>query len=184
MTTHDQRIAAEPAGAAELETSSAQTEVPVTHDEQNVPAPEAQTVPRSADVQPTDADVRPTDDDVRPTDADVQPTDADVQPTDADVQPTDADVQPTDNENLFATDPSGLRSRWDDIQAAFVDDPPGCVQMADGLVEEVIEQLTSRFADARAQLEAQWARGEIASTEDLRVALTRYREFFQRLLAV
>ncbi len=170
MTTHDERIAAEPAGAAELETSSAQTEVPVIHGEQNVPATEAQTVPRSADAQPTDADV--------------QPTDADVQPTSADVQPTEADVQPTGNENLFATDPSGLRSRWDDIQAAFVDDPAGCVQMADGLVEEVIEQLTARFADARAQLETQWARGETASTEDLRVALTRYREFFQRLLAV
>jgi hypothetical protein len=85
---------------------------------------------------------------------------------------------------LFAGDPSNLRSRWDDIQAAFVDDPSGCVRQADGLVEEVIEQLTSRFADARSQLEAQWARGESASTEDLLVALTRYREFFQRLLAV
>lgn len=94
------------------------------------------------------------------------------------------EVQPADDETLFAVDPSGLRSRWDDIQAAFVDDPSGCVQKADGLVEEVIEQLTSRFADARSRLEAQWARGETASTEDLRLALTRYREFFQRLLAV
>ncbi|WP_367776033.1 hypothetical protein [Mycolicibacterium rhodesiae] len=95
-----------------------------------------------------------------------------------------AAVEPSDDDMLFAGDPSKLRSRWDDIQAAFVDDPSGCVRQADGLVEEVIEQLTSRFADARSQLEAQWARGESASTEDLRVALTRYREFFQRLLAV
>jgi hypothetical protein len=51
-------------------------------------------------------------------------------------------------------------------------------------VAEVVEQLTTGFSDARSRLEAQWARGESASTEDLRVALTRYREFFQRLLSV
>jgi hypothetical protein len=33
-------------------------------------------------------------------------------------------------------------------------------------------------------LEEQWDRGEEASTEDLRIALKRYREFFERLLAV
>jgi hypothetical protein len=98
--------------------------------------------------------------------------------------PQSSDVQPPADELFSAADPSGLRSRWDDIQAAFVDDPAECVQKADGLVEEVIEQLTSGFADARSRLEAQWARGESASTEDLRLALTRYREFFQRLLAV
>ena len=85
---------------------------------------------------------------------------------------------------LFAADTSGLRSRWDDIQAAFVDDPADCVQKADTLVTEVVEQLTAAFSEARSRLEAQWARGEQASTEDLRLALKRYREFFQRLLAV
>lgn len=77
-----------------------------------------------------------------------------------------------------------LRSRWDDVQSAFVDDPRGCVQQADQLVSEVVEQLTAGFSRARARLEEQWSRGEDASTEDLRVALTRYREFFQRLLTV
>jgi hypothetical protein len=86
--------------------------------------------------------------------------------------------------SLFADDPSGLRSRWDDVQAAFVDDPKECVQKADGLVAEVVEQLTNGFSEARSRLEAQWARGEDASTEDLRQALKRYREFFQRLLSV
>ena len=42
----------------------------------------------------------------------------------------------------------------------------------------------SGFAEARSRLEQQWSRGEQASTEDLRVALKRYREFFDRLLAV
>ena len=33
-------------------------------------------------------------------------------------------------------------------------------------------------------LEEQWARGEDVTTEDLRVVLTRYRSFFERLLDV
>jgi len=35
----------------------------------------------------------------------------------------------------------------------------------------------------RERLESQWGRGEDISTEDLRVALQRYRSFFQRLLS-
>lgn len=92
---------------------------------------------------------------------------------------------PSDNTLLFADEHrSGLRSRWDEVQAAFVDDPKQCVQEADNLVAEVVEQLTASFADTRSRLEAQWARGEDASTEDLRLALKRYRDFFQRLLSV
>jgi hypothetical protein len=79
---------------------------------------------------------------------------------------------------------SGLRSRWNDVQAAFVDDPRDCVQKADGLVADVVDKLTAGFAQARSRLEEQWDRGEEVSTEDLRIALKRYREFFERLLAV
>lgn len=86
---------------------------------------------------------------------------------------------------LFADDQlSGLRARWTDVQSTFVDDPKECVQKADGLVSDVVEQLTASFSDARSRLEEQWARGEEASTEDLRIALKKYREFFERLLAV
>ena len=88
-------------------------------------------------------------------------------------------------EDLFADDEMvGLRARWDSVQASFVDDPKECVQKADGLVSDVVDQLTSSFAHARSRLEGQWARGEEASTEDLRIALKRYREFFDRLLSV
>ena len=97
--------------------------------------------------------------------------------------PPSAEVQPSSDELLFAADTSGLRSRWDDIQAVFVDDPADCVHKADTLVAEVVEQVTAGFSEVRSRLEAQWARGEQASTEDLRLALQRYREFFQRLLA-
>lgn len=94
-----------------------------------------------------------------------------------------ADVESA--EMLFAdSELSDLRSRWAEVQSAFVDDPRDCVQKADGLVADVVDRLTSGFSHVRAQLEEQWDRGEQASTEDLRIALTRYREFFERLLAV
>jgi hypothetical protein len=106
------------------------------------------------------------------------------QPQPADVPPT-GEAEPSADELLFADDNlTVLRSRWDDVQTAFVDDPTKCVQEADALVAEVVEQLTAGFADARSRLESQWARGEDVSTEDLRLALRRYREFFERLLAV
>jgi hypothetical protein len=79
---------------------------------------------------------------------------------------------------------SGLRSRWTEVQSAFVDDPRDCVQKADRLVADVVDKLTAGFTEARSRLEEQWDRGEEVSTEDLRIALKRYREFFERLLAV
>jgi hypothetical protein len=86
---------------------------------------------------------------------------------------------------LFADDElAGMRARWDSVQAGFVDDPRECVANADDLVSDLIDRLTGGFADARSRLEEKWARGESASTEDLRLALQNYREFFQRLLAV
>jgi hypothetical protein len=98
---------------------------------------------------------------------------------------TEPSGEPSTERSLLGdNDLSGLRSRWDDVQAAFVDNPKECVQKADTLVAEVVEQLTTGFSEARSRLEGQWARGESASTEDLRVALKRYRDFFQRLLSV
>ncbi len=89
------------------------------------------------------------------------------------------------DELLFAGDDlADLRARWAGVQAAFVDDPKDCVQQADVLVSDLVEQLTTGFAQARSRLEEQWSRGNEASTEDLRMALMHYREFFERLLAV
>jgi hypothetical protein len=96
-----------------------------------------------------------------------------------------ADGEPPTEEMLFADDElADLRTRWAGVQAAFVDDPKDCVQKADVLVSDLVDQLTAGFAHARSRLEEQWARGEEASTEDLRLALMHYREFFERLLAV
>jgi len=77
-----------------------------------------------------------------------------------------------------------VRNRWTEIQTAFVDEPRRAVEQADALVTEVIERLSRSFADERSKLEGQWGRGDNVSTEDLRVALQRYRAFFDRLLSV
>jgi hypothetical protein len=74
--------------------------------------------------------------------------------------------------------------RWHEIQASFVDEPRRAVEQADTLVAELMQELASGFSETRSGLEAQWDNdGDDASTEDLRVALTRYRSFFNRLLS-
>jgi hypothetical protein len=77
-----------------------------------------------------------------------------------------------------------LRSRWDSIQASFVDEPRSAVKQADELVAAAVQRITGVFADERNKLESQWDRGDDVSTEDLRVSLQRYRSFFGRLLSV
>ena len=77
-----------------------------------------------------------------------------------------------------------FRSRWDGIQVGFVDEPRHAVEQADELVASTVKRLAQIFADERTKLEQQWSRGDQVSTEDLRVALQRYRSFFSRLLSV
>jgi hypothetical protein len=84
---------------------------------------------------------------------------------------------------LGSADASGFESRWQEIQVAFVDEPRESVERADTLVADLMQQLTDGFAEERKRLEAQWDRGDEASTEDLRLALMRYRSFFNRLLS-
>jgi hypothetical protein len=74
--------------------------------------------------------------------------------------------------------------RWEDCQRGFVDEPRRSVEEADELVADLMKQIASEFADERSRLEEQWDRGEDVSTEDLRVALQRYRSFFHRLLSI
>lgn len=77
-----------------------------------------------------------------------------------------------------------FRARWDAIQVNFVDDPRRVVEQVNGLVEVATKRLAEMFAVERAKLEGQWERGENVLTEDLRLALRRYRSFFGRLLSV
>jgi hypothetical protein len=77
-----------------------------------------------------------------------------------------------------------FRSRWDTIQTGFIDEPRKAVKDADALVASAVKQITDGFADQRTQLEKQWTQGDQISTEDLRLALQRYRAFFSRLLSL
>ncbi len=88
------------------------------------------------------------------------------------------------NEPLIdASRSTGFRSRWESVQAGFVDEPRTAVQDADALVAEVMQELAETFSNERNELEGNWDRGDDVSTEDLRLALRRYRLFFDRLLA-
>lgn len=91
----------------------------------------------------------------------------------------------TESTPLFASDETEhLRSDWSEIQTAFVDEPRKCVEKADQLVARVVQRLAESFSQERSRLEGQWSKGEDVSTEDLRIALQRYRSFFDRLLSV
>ena len=75
-----------------------------------------------------------------------------------------------------------FRSQWSKLQTGFVDEPRRTVEGADQLVATVMQRLQEGFANERSGLEKQWDSGDNVSTEDLRVALQRYRSFFDRLL--
>jgi hypothetical protein len=86
---------------------------------------------------------------------------------------------------LFAqNDIQQFRSRWEKIQIGFVDEPRQTVEQADELVANTIKRLEEVFAAERQKLEGEWGKTDNASTEDFRVALRRYRSFFDRLLSV
>lgn len=89
-----------------------------------------------------------------------------------------------EREPLLPSDQSErFTMRWQEIQSSFVDEPRDAVAEADALVADLMQRLAAGFSNERERLEAQWDQGEDVSTEDLRVALTRYRSFFDRLLS-
>ena len=102
---------------------------------------------------------------------------------------------------LSAADRSSFATRWNEVQARFVDDPKGAVTVADSLVTDVMQtrgypigEFEQRAADISVDyplvVENYRAAHEIAgrhsagkaSTEDLRQAMVHYRLLFQELL--
>ena len=79
---------------------------------------------------------------------------------------------------LFSESEMGdFRSQWSKVQTGFVDEPRRTVEEADQLVAAVMQRLAEGFANERSGLEKQWESGDNVSTEDLRLALQRYRSF-------
>jgi hypothetical protein len=98
----------------------------------------------------------------------------------SDVRSEDKQLAP-----LFLSDVAkDFRSRWDAVQISFVDDPKQAVRQGDELVAQVMKSLAETFSKERAKLEGQLDQTDKASTENLRVALRRYRSFFERLLSL
>ena len=86
---------------------------------------------------------------------------------------------------LFSADVAeDYRARWTAVQGSFVDDPREAVEQGDELVAQVMKSLAESFAAEREELEGQLGESGEASTETLRVALRRYRSFFERLLSL
>jgi hypothetical protein len=77
-----------------------------------------------------------------------------------------------------------FRARWDLVQRSFVDNPQEAVQAGDELVAQVIKSLTATFSSQRSELDNELNQTDPSSTENLRLALRRYRSFFERLLSI
>jgi hypothetical protein len=81
---------------------------------------------------------------------------------------------------ISAQDAQTFQARWETIQGRFIDDPHAATEQADELVGEVMERLASLRQEYLRQLRG--ALGDGSDTEAMRVALQRYRAFFQLLL--
>ena len=115
--------------------------------------------------------------------------DATIEETDVEqrtpVEEQSAAVMDERLEPLFEDDESKkFRTDWLNIQSKFVDNPRESVREADELVASILKSVTMSFHNRRSSLEKEWNSGGNVSTEDLRVALKRYRSFFDRLLTL
>jgi hypothetical protein len=78
-------------------------------------------------------------------------------------------------------DADGLRNRFLDIQAGFVDEPRQAVEEAGRFVDDLLQQVADALREQRGQLAGAT---DDASTEDLRLALRAYRQFVDRILGL
>jgi hypothetical protein len=94
------------------------------------------------------------------------------------------DVPAPESTTLWAgEDSEALRERWRELQSRFVDDPRGAAAAADDLIGEAVDSITRDLAEQRRQL-GQWRAGGDFDTERLRVAVTGYRDFLDRVLSI
>jgi hypothetical protein len=150
--------------------------------------------------QHTDVDTAPADTSYRdPGHTDAGHQDSHPTATYADSDRADRDTDPdtratpndgTDQQGEGAHEPlvpqqraAEYRSRWDAAKGGFVDEPGQAVAEADQLVSELLDELQELFRSQRHNIE-QGLHTDQTSTEDLRLALRRYRSFFDRLLSI
>lgn len=106
---------------------------------------------------------------------------------DSDLGPADggsaAQDEPDAEPLLGPGDAKKFSDDWRTVQSQFVDEPREAVEQADRLVADLMQRLAAEFTETRTNLERQWDGNDDISTEELRVAMTRYRSFFDRLLS-
>jgi hypothetical protein len=114
----------------------------------------------------------------------IEPEPAEMEPEPAELA-EDSETEDQELGPLFGAEiDQDFRAKWHDIQTGFVDEPRQAVKRADELVAQLMQHLAQSFSDQRSDLERQWEKSEKVSTEDLRLALKRYRSFFERLLSI
>jgi hypothetical protein len=134
--------------------------------------------PAAEDAVAEDADAEAESDDVPP--APVAEPSADT--TSADTAVVAATPVAADADALLGSlDAGGIRNRFLDIQAGFIDEPRQAVEEAGRFVDDLLRQVADALQGQRGQLAGAT---EEASTEDLRLALRAYRQFVDRLLGL
>jgi hypothetical protein len=87
------------------------------------------------------------------------------------------EMAPEAREAAMAEDGAGgmaeYRARFEQIQAQFIDEPRGAVRSAQSLVEEAVNRMMQNLQQTSATKDA--------DTEQLRVAMKRYRDLLYQL---
>jgi hypothetical protein len=182
-----------PLSTADLANAAEHSDAAVTDDDRDVLDDNRDALDDSATTRPQDQSAGPVsgrsaaDERVRASEVEAD-----------DLRPPRTEVRETDRPPTRASDPGEeapvalftpemtqtYRSRWISIQSSFVDDPRQAVRNGDELVAQVMTNLANSFAEERHRLETQLGATGEGSTESLRVALRRYRSFFDRLLTL
>jgi hypothetical protein len=92
--------------------------------------------------------------------------------------PPRQEMAPEARDDRMADDGGGMaeyRTRFEQIQAQFIDEPRGAVRSAQSLVEEAVNRMMQSLQQTGATKDA--------DTEQLRVAMKRYRDLLYQLTA-
>ncbi len=76
-----------------------------------------------------------------------------------------------------------FRTQWHEVKARFVDEPEAALEEAQQLVGRAVQQLADTLLAEQVDLDPRRG-GDAPDTEAMRVALRRYREFLDRVLAL
>jgi hypothetical protein len=76
-----------------------------------------------------------------------------------------------------------FRSQWREVQSGFVDEPRSAVREAESLVGKLMDELKAHIDEQKRSLEGDWD-SDSKDTEELRVALRRYRSLFDQIVSI